>query len=91
MTGTQPRAKKDASTKERILDQAEQLIGLHGLDDLRLRDIAEAISFLPCVKIRLKTAKSAGASVCLKNSWRDHTATTRRLWPIGKNVCGNQP
>jgi len=43
MTETQPRAKKDAGTKERILDQAEQLIGLHGLDDLRLRDIAEAI------------------------------------------------
>lgn len=34
---------RDVSTKERILDEAERLIGLHGLDDLRLRDIAEPI------------------------------------------------
>jgi AcrR family transcriptional regulator len=31
------------STKERILDEAERLIAKHGLDDLRLRDIADAI------------------------------------------------
>jgi AcrR family transcriptional regulator len=37
------KADKDVSTKERILDEAERLIGLHGLDDLRLRDIAEPI------------------------------------------------
>jgi AcrR family transcriptional regulator len=33
----------DVSTRERIIDEAERLIGLHGYDNLRLRDIAEPI------------------------------------------------
>jgi AcrR family transcriptional regulator len=37
------RKSRDVSTRERILDEAERLIGLHGYDSLRLRDIAEPI------------------------------------------------
>jgi AcrR family transcriptional regulator len=33
----------NVSTRERILDEAERLIGKHGYDNLRLRDIAEPI------------------------------------------------
>ena len=37
------RKPSDVSTRERILDEAERLIGIHGYDSLRLRDIAEPI------------------------------------------------
>jgi AcrR family transcriptional regulator len=37
------RKASDVSTRERILDEAERLIGIHGYDGLRLRDIAEPI------------------------------------------------
>jgi len=37
------RKPSDTSTRERILDEAERLIGIHGYDSLRLRDIAEPI------------------------------------------------
>lgn len=37
------RKPSEVSTRERILDEAERLIGIHGYDSLRLRDIAEPI------------------------------------------------